>query len=325
MCWGFNANGELGDGTTTTRSTPAYVSGLTSGVAAVATGSVHACALMNAGDVRCWGYNGWGQVGDGTVTRRLTPASVVGLTGVTALATGCWHTCAVTGGGTKCWGQNSNGQIGDGTMTSRLVPTGVAGLANVSAVTAGMYHSCALTTGGGVKCWGDDTSGQLGDGRAMMRMWPVNSLGFGATITLTNLTQVYDGLPAGDGGHGPLGLSVTVTYTGIGTTRLRPSEPRSGLGTDQRWPTSPMPATAAPRLRHGDVDDQKPGACGQCGDPAVQPVRSTPITITGTNFGQALPSCRHRRHERGRGRRDDDYGGDACARGGRRKHRRRDE
>ena len=322
-CWGFNGNGELGDGTTTTRSTPAYVSGLTSGVVAIAPGSVHACALMSGGGIRCWGYNGWGQVGDGTVSRRLTPVSVAGVTGATALASGSWHSCAVTGsGGAKCWGLNSNGQLGDGTMTGRLVPTNVSGLAGVAAVTAGMLYSCALTTGGGVTCWGDGTSGQLGDGRAMMRLWPTNALGFGATIALTNLTQVYDGTPKPvTVATTPPGLDVTVTYTGIGATIYGPSQSApSGLGTYAALAV----VTDAGYSGSGSATATLT-IMGQA--PAVTAVipsfglvsGGTPITVIGTDFSRRRNRAdRGRRsRERGRGERDDDHGGDAGARGGR--------
>jgi alpha-tubulin suppressor-like RCC1 family protein len=167
-CWGFNAFGQIGDGTTTNRPTPVDVSGLSSGVGAIAVGGHHVCALTTAGAVKCWGENDWGELGDGTTTNRLTPIDVFGLgDGVAAIAGGGDYTCALTdGGGVKCWGVNGSGQLGDGTTTNRLTPVGVSGLASgVAAITAGTFNTCALMSAGGVKCWGDNGYGDLGDGQ----------------------------------------------------------------------------------------------------------------------------------------------------------------
>ena len=110
-CWGWNESGRLGDGTTTDRLTPVDVAGLSGGVRALAAGGAHTCAVTDAGTVKCWGYNGVGELGDGTTTERLTPVDVTGL-GVRArsLAVGAGHSCALTSSGrVKCWGANGAG------------------------------------------------------------------------------------------------------------------------------------------------------------------------------------------------------------------------
>ena len=101
-----NTAGQLGDGTTTNRSTPTRVLGLLSTASAIAAGSTHTCALTSGGGVMCWGDNVAGQLGDGTHTPRPTAAFVDGLvSGAIAVTAGGYHTCAlVTGGGVKCWG-----------------------------------------------------------------------------------------------------------------------------------------------------------------------------------------------------------------------------
>jgi PKD repeat protein/alpha-tubulin suppressor-like RCC1 family protein len=185
-CWGYNWEGQLGDGTTTDRFSPVDVSGLSSGVAMVAVGDAHACALTTGGGVKCWGYNNSGQLGDGTTNTRHTPVDVSGLTsGVVSIAAGVQTTCALTTtGGVKCWGNNGYGGLGDGTVSSRTTPVNVVGLTSgVAAITMGNFYVCALTASGGVKCWGTNGSGQLGIGvTSYQQLTPVNVVGLSAGV-----------------------------------------------------------------------------------------------------------------------------------------------
>ena len=176
-CWGINVVGELGSSTTelcggySCSTVPVDVMGLDSGVAAVAAGAVHTCALTEAGGVKCWGYNAFGQLGNGEASTSAvpTPQDVLSLeTGVAAISAGGLHTCALlVTGGVKCWGFNFFGQVGDGTDgpgMDRFTPVDVLGLSSgVVAVSAGAYHTCALTGAGAVTCWGGDDFGQTGD------------------------------------------------------------------------------------------------------------------------------------------------------------------
>jgi uncharacterized repeat protein (TIGR02543 family) len=193
-CWGYNADGELGDDTTTQRNTPVNVSGLTSGVTAIAVGARHTCALTASSGVKCWGMNNVGQLGDDTTTQRNTPVNVSGLTsGVTAIAAGGYHNCALTASSVNCWGWNVSGQLGDGTTTDRHAPVNVIGLIDgVTAIALGEGHTCALTTRGGIKCWGWNNYAQLGDGTTTQRNTPVDVVGFGGSTTYSISGRVAD-------------------------------------------------------------------------------------------------------------------------------------
>jgi len=180
-CWGFNAAGQLGDGSTTDRLGPTPVIELRSAVV-IAAGSIHTCALIDTGAASCWGGNQYGQIGDGTTTNRLSPVAVRGMRGgITAITAGFAHTCAlVETGAVKCWGVNLQGELGDGTTTARFTPGFVRKFQHGGAVAlaAGDEHNCAVSDTGGIWCWGYNDSGQLGDGTTTNRLTPVRVRGF---------------------------------------------------------------------------------------------------------------------------------------------------
>ena len=174
QCWGRNEEGQLGDGAGgvpgAMNATPVNVAGLGSGVVTVTAGWFHTCVLTDTGDVKCWGKNEDGQLGDGQSCSTLlcpTPTDVVGLPpDVSTLTVGGEHSCTTTAdAGLKCWGRNNEGQLGDGTSTDRTTPVNVVGLSsNVADVALGGRHTCAITgTLGAAKCWGNNLFGQLGD------------------------------------------------------------------------------------------------------------------------------------------------------------------
>jgi alpha-tubulin suppressor-like RCC1 family protein len=194
----MNGSGQLGDTTTTDRWTPVAVSTLGSGVAQVSAGYHHTCAVTTGGEVRCWGENSSGQLGDGTTTSSLVPVVVrnssgyANLTGIAMVACGNAHTCAVTTGGeVYCWGANSSGQLGVGDTTDRHLPTLVCNgpscsgaLRYVTQVDTMQYHTCARQGGGDLWCWGHNSRGQLGDNANTNRPYPVlvqNEDGTGVT------------------------------------------------------------------------------------------------------------------------------------------------
>jgi len=192
-CWGANSKGQLGDNSTLERLVPVDVVGLGSGVAAIAAGGFHTCALTTTGGVKCWGGNSFGQVGDNSTTDRLTPVDVTSLADeIRFIAAGEQHSCALTAtGGVKCWGDNSTGQLGDNSTADRLTPVDVVGLASgVNAIAAGaggtpmgnISHTCALTAAGGVKCWGYNGFGQLGDNSTTNRSAPVDVTGLASGV-----------------------------------------------------------------------------------------------------------------------------------------------
>jgi alpha-tubulin suppressor-like RCC1 family protein len=124
---GYNGEGQLGDGTFSSSSTP--VPSNYGGATAIAAGETHTCALYAGGTVTCWGDNTFGELGNGTTLTSPDPVTVSGLTGVTAIAVGEEYSCAlITGGTVECWGNNAYGHLGDGTTMSSTTPVVVSGL-----------------------------------------------------------------------------------------------------------------------------------------------------------------------------------------------------
>ena len=189
--WGSNANGQLGNGTTTSATTPVAVtmSGVLSGkkVVAVAAGGQHSLALCSDGTLAAWGDGSFGQIGDGGVLDRTAPVLVStagALSGkrVIAISAGANHSAALCSDGTVvCWGGNTNGELGDGSNTQRNVPVAVSvplpngvllGRTAVE-VACGQNHTLALLADGAVAAWGLNASGQLGNGSTAASNMPV--------------------------------------------------------------------------------------------------------------------------------------------------------
>ncbi|MCK5074189.1 MAG: hypothetical protein KAQ98_12235, partial [Bacteriovoracaceae bacterium] len=177
-CWGRNENGQLGDSKVSGASSdlPVDVSGLASGVSDVAVSNTNTCALLETGGVKCWGYNGHGEVGNSTSgVDVVVPDNVTGLSsGVTKIVNGYYHTCALLNSGTmKCWGSGLSGQIGDGAKTSYLEPADVTNLNYVADITAGGHTVCVKLIPGTAKCWGGNNEAQLGIGIGKFIPFPI--------------------------------------------------------------------------------------------------------------------------------------------------------
>jgi len=148
-------------------------------------GVAYNCALLSDGTAKCWGYNSYGQLGNGTTTRSTTPVSVSGLSNAVAIATGRYHTCALLNDGTaKCWGYNIYGQLGNGSTNTSTTPVSVSGLHNAVAITTGAYHTCALLNDGTAKCWGYNNYGQLGNGTTTNSATPVSVPGLSNAVAI---------------------------------------------------------------------------------------------------------------------------------------------
>ena len=157
--------------------------GASGAAVAVDPGGAHTCALTGDGELRCWGWNFHGQLGDGTVDSRLEPTAIE-LPDIAAFALGGNHTCAVSQGDVMCWGLNDAGQLGNGGTETSLVPVDVCTsgaeackTGEITAIAAGSAHTCAIDGPAtrAVVCWGDNSSGQLGNGDTEDSTHPINA------------------------------------------------------------------------------------------------------------------------------------------------------
>lgn len=176
QCWGANDKGQLGDGTTTSRSTPTKALGDV--VWLVGNGDSQ-CAGKATGEILCWGANEYGQLGDGTTTNRPTPTPMPNLAGKGVGAIGTRHACTAGPAGVQCWGANESGQLGYATTETcsgapcSTTPQPVPGTKGVDRIAVGEAHTCGLRTAdSSVVCWGANDHGQLGDGTTTPRPSP---------------------------------------------------------------------------------------------------------------------------------------------------------
>ncbi|WP_445339747.1 RCC1 domain-containing protein [Bifidobacterium sp. ESL0825] len=254
--WGINVNGQLGDGTTTTRTMPVKVS-KPAGTPAdftyvqVSAGQYHSLAVGSDGNAYAWGDNSYGRLGDGTTDPRPTPVKVSKPAGAPAgfayvqVSAGCFHSLALgSDGNAYAWGNNQYGQLGNGTTTTQTItPVKVDKPADTPTdftylqVSAGDLHSLALGSDGNAYAWGSDANGQLGDGTTTitdtsMQTSPVKVGKPAGTPTDFTYLQVSAGneysLALGSDGNAYAWGYNKYGYLGDGTTTTRPTPVKVG-------------------------------------------------------------------------------------------------
>jgi alpha-tubulin suppressor-like RCC1 family protein len=173
-CWGLGSSGQLGNNLTTQSSSPVLVSGGLTFASLNAHLAISTCGVTPSGSVYCWGYNIYGQIGDGSTSSRLAPVAVLGGVTFAAASPGSYHTCALdTSGAAYCWGYGANGRLGNNSTTALTAPTPVGGGLALTTVSAGESHGCGLTSAGAAYCWGYNAFGQLGNNSTSQSTTPV--------------------------------------------------------------------------------------------------------------------------------------------------------
>ncbi len=293
-CWGNNANGQLGDGTTTDRYQPVQVSGL-SDVLALTSGEAYTCALIQGGSIKCWGYNGNGQHGDGTATQHLTPVAVSGVVNAVSVSAGRLHTCARLADGTaKCWGYNGNGQLGDGTSVQRNSPVVVSGLGGISGISAGYGHTCASLADGQVKCWGSNTYGELGNGNTATSLAGPYVAGLQNVVEIRSASDAdYACALISNGTVKCWGYNVSYGTLGDGTTTSR-NLPVTVTGLSNVAHLFANNIHTCALLNDGTAKCWGYNGNGQLNDGTVVTPRLTPVTMVGVaDINTIAPGYRH--------------------------------
>jgi alpha-tubulin suppressor-like RCC1 family protein len=183
-CWGNNTYGELGYNDSTQRNAPAdpvVNLGSSNTARTIAAGYDHVCVILDSNAVKCWGTNGYGQLGNGTTTQlSAPPANAINLgpgNAAKEIVAGVGFTCALLANNSvKCWGNNGNGELGIGSTATQYTPLdtpiNLGTGRTAKRLSAGQYHVCAILDNDTVKCWGYNNYGQLGYGDTASRTAP---------------------------------------------------------------------------------------------------------------------------------------------------------
>ena len=259
-CWGYNMMRQIGDGSTTDKTTPVLVLGqdgvgYMDNVTAIGAGFWNGCAVNTAKGAYCWGDNMYGQLGghyNGSLTYagpvKLVKGSGAYTTDAVGISVGEYHACLLRESGVVgCFGYNNYGKVGNGLASGNasLGPENVAGVAGMTAVSVGRDSVCAAGPTV-IKCWGGNSYGQLGNGTTSDSTLAVSVSGFLAqAVTFGSLTDDVIGtgtrsVSATASGGGAVTFSsttstvctvsgTTVTYVAPGTCTVRATAAANGI------------------------------------------------------------------------------------------------
>jgi len=280
--WGINNGGRLGDNTVTSRLSPVSVVGGFTDWILLSAGAVNSLGLRANGTAWSWGYNEWGQIGDGTTVSKISPVSVVGgFTDWVSLSSGGRHSLGLRANGTAwAWGRNNYGQLGDNTTSNRSSPVSVVGgYTDWISVDVGESHSLGLRANGTLWAWGFNDQGRLGDNTITSRISPVSVVG-GFT----------DWIAVSAAGRGSLGLRANGTawawgrnaYGQVGDNTITSrSSPVSIVGGFTDWVSVGGMLESGIGLRsNGTLWTWGRNTAGQLGDNTTSN-RSSPVSVVG--------------------------------------------
>ncbi|WP_240752385.1 RCC1 domain-containing protein [Microbacterium hydrothermale] len=288
---GGNGNGQLGDGTTTDRSTWAKIPSL-SGVTQIAASGFWAMALLGSGSVMAWGSNSSGQLGDGSITDRSTPVAVNGISSPKQIGCGFRSGYALLSDGTvRAWGANNYGQLGNGGTTASTTPVQVLTFGDAKQIACGNHHVYALLGGGTVAAWGFNEDGELGDGTTTNRPTP---------ITVANVAGVTQVTSTNYSGHALLNNGKVVSWgsnssgqmgNGTGNTNVLDRSTNavvvSGITTATQVAATNSSVFAL--LGDGSIKAWGSNTGGQLGD-GTTTNRTVPVDLTGASDVTSLPN-----------------------------------